>query len=56
VESVARSIGFDTDSLCQACLTGRYPTPAGARLYQVALEQSRTGHRTARTYETAATP
>ncbi len=56
VESVARSIGFDTDSLCQACLTGRYPTPAGTRLYQVALEQSRLGQRPARTYESVATP
>jgi amidophosphoribosyltransferase len=50
VESVARSIGFDAADLCQACLTGRYPTPAGERLYQVALTQtSRDG--AGRTYE-----
>jgi amidophosphoribosyltransferase len=40
VESVARSIGFDAGSLCQACITGRYPTPAGERLYQIARTQS----------------
>jgi amidophosphoribosyltransferase len=37
VESVARSIGFEPSQLCQACLTGKYPTPAGERLYEVAL-------------------
>ncbi|HIQ21957.1 MAG TPA: amidophosphoribosyltransferase, partial [Planctomycetes bacterium] len=26
VESVARAIGLDADQLCQACITGRYPT------------------------------
>jgi len=56
VESVARSIGFDASEICQACITGAYPTPAGARLYQVALEQSRAGRRSTRTYESAATP
>jgi amidophosphoribosyltransferase len=54
VESVARSIGFTPEELCQACLTGRYPTPAGERLYQIALEQSQSGRRTTRTYESAA--
>ncbi len=56
VESVARSIGLETDHLCQACITGRYPTPAGERLYQLALDQSRSGRPEARTYESAATP
>ena len=37
IESVARAIGFDSDQLCQACLTGDYPTPAGQELYQIAL-------------------
>jgi len=37
VESIARAINFDSDQLCQACITGRYPTPGGQRLYQVAL-------------------
>ena len=56
VESIARSIGFDADMLCQACLTGRYPTAAGERLYQLAVDQSRSGRRSARTYESATTP
>ena len=56
VESVARSIGLETDHLCQACITGRYPTPAGERLYQLALAQSRSGRPEARTYESVATP
>jgi amidophosphoribosyltransferase len=55
VESVARSIGFPAEELCQACLTGRYPTPAGERLYQLALNQSRAGGPASRTYEPAAT-
>ena len=50
VESVARSIGFETDELCQACITGRYPTPAGERLYDIALGQLARGD-SGRTYE-----
>jgi len=50
LESVARSIGFDPSDLCQACLTGRYPTPAGERLYEIALGQ--TSRDSGRTYET----
>ena len=51
VESVARSIGMPSDALCQACLTGHYPTPAGERLYQIALgHDPRSG--ASRTYET----
>jgi amidophosphoribosyltransferase len=51
VEAVARSIGFGADELCQACLTGRYPTPAGERLYEIALGQTSRGG-SGRTYET----
>jgi amidophosphoribosyltransferase len=54
VEAVARAIGFDDDQLCQACITGRYPTPAGQRLYQLALEDVRAGDIAGRTYEHAA--
>jgi len=56
VESVARSIGFQDAELCQACLTGRYPTPAGERLYEIALTQvggGDVGRGAARTYEAA---
>jgi amidophosphoribosyltransferase len=56
VEAVARAIGFDAADLCQACLTGRYPTPAGERLYEIAVTQSATstGVPGSRTYEPAA--
>ncbi len=50
VESIARAIGFDTDQLCQACITGEYPTKAGQELYQLAL-QNVTGSNQGRTYE-----
>jgi amidophosphoribosyltransferase len=50
VESVARSIGFDANALCQACITGRYPTPAGEQLYEIAVSQTARGG-SGRTYE-----
>jgi amidophosphoribosyltransferase len=49
---VARSIGFPAADLCQACLTGRYPTPAGERLYEIALGHVARGG-SGRTYEAA---
>jgi amidophosphoribosyltransferase len=51
VEAVARAIGFDSDQLCQACITGKYPTPHGQQLYQLALEDSKNGGGEGRTYE-----
>jgi len=50
IEAVARSIGFDAADLCEACITGRYPTPAGERLYEIALGQASRGG-AGRTYE-----
>ena len=41
VEAVARSIGFNSNELCQACISGNYPTPAGQRLYQLDLATSK---------------
>jgi amidophosphoribosyltransferase len=38
VESIARAIAFDSDQLCQACITGEYPSKAGQELYQIALQ------------------
>jgi amidophosphoribosyltransferase len=48
VESIARAVGFDADQLCQACITGEYPTPFGQKLYQIALSNAgcSTGRRT----------
>ncbi len=54
VDAVARSIGLPADRLCQACLTGDYPTPAGERLYQLALRQRNDAAAQGRTYEQAA--
>lgn len=51
VESIARAVGFDHDQLCQACITGDYPTAHGEKMYQLALENSGTAG--GRTYERA---
>jgi amidophosphoribosyltransferase len=54
VESISRAIGFDSDQLCQACITGDYPTPCGQELYQIALRNA--GRDSGqRTYELKAT-
>jgi amidophosphoribosyltransferase len=50
VEAIARCIGLMPDQLCRACLTGKYPTPTGERLYQLAL-RNRDGSANGRTYE-----
>ena len=50
VEAVARAIGFDADQLCQACITGNYPTECGQQLYNIALGQT-DPQGGARTYE-----
>jgi amidophosphoribosyltransferase len=52
VESIARAIGFPSNRLCQACITGEYPTECGRELYQVALLNAR-GENQGRTYEAA---
>jgi amidophosphoribosyltransferase len=50
VESVARAIGLDADQLCQACITGSYPTPCGKALAKEATENHRKGI-SGRTYD-----
>ena len=59
VDSIARAIQLPADNLCRACITGRYPTPHGQQLYQIALANAQagapaaaTGSRPVRTYET----
>jgi amidophosphoribosyltransferase len=56
ISAIARCVGKDRGALCQACIDGSYPTPAGRRLYQIALDKaSHSGEKTAgRTYELAA--
>jgi amidophosphoribosyltransferase len=53
LEAVARCIGLDAGRLCRACLTGKYPTPTGEQLYQLALRNNRNGTANGRTYEVA---
>lgn len=37
VEAIARCVDMPSSDLCQACIEGVYPTPAGRKLYQLAL-------------------
>ena len=53
VASIARAIGYSSDELCQACITGRYPTHCGHQLYQIALQDTGRPLGTRRTYECA---
>lgn len=43
VEAISRCVGFPKESLCQACIDSKYPTDAGERLYQIAVEKTRLG-------------
>lgn len=43
VESIAKAVNKPTSELCQACITGEYPTPCGQKLYQVALKNQDSG-------------
>jgi amidophosphoribosyltransferase len=40
VPSVARALNKEPDQLCQACLTGKYPTESGRKLYQLSLKNA----------------
>ncbi|MGL6072914.1 MAG: amidophosphoribosyltransferase [Fimbriiglobus sp.] len=40
VEAIARCIEKRNDQLCEACISGNYPTPHGERLYQLALKKA----------------
>jgi amidophosphoribosyltransferase len=54
VEAIARAVGYDHGQLCQACITGKYPTEQGQELYQIALHDHLGGHvPQQRTYERA---
>jgi amidophosphoribosyltransferase len=58
VEAIARSVSLPPDRLCRACITGRYPTSAGQRLYQIDANTSDPCHANGaggpRTYELSA--
>jgi amidophosphoribosyltransferase len=51
VASIARAIEVKTENLCQACITGTYPTPCGQQLYEISLAQADCGGNCQRTYE-----
>ncbi|HMO13455.1 MAG TPA: amidophosphoribosyltransferase [Pirellulaceae bacterium] len=38
VSAIADAIELPQAELCQACITGDYPTPGGTKMYQIALE------------------
>ena len=50
VSAISSAIGKHSNELCQACITGEYPTEQGQQLYQVALENF-TSNAEGRTYE-----
>jgi amidophosphoribosyltransferase len=52
LEAIARCIGLENSQLCRGCLTGKYPTATGERLYQLSL-RNRNGSVNGRTYEVA---
>ncbi len=39
VEAISRAINKPASALCQACVTGSYPTPCGNQLYQLQVER-----------------
>lgn len=50
--SIARCVQLPREEICQACLDADYPTPAGQKLYQLALERAANGRETTgRTYD-----
>jgi len=55
IEAISRAVGIPPQGLCQACVTGVYPTPYGQQLYSIARDNHRTGV-TERTYEVPVLP
>ncbi|MCD0460840.1 amidophosphoribosyltransferase [Roseiconus lacunae] len=51
VEAIARAIDLPETELCQACVTGQYPTECGQHLYQIALDNRGSDVDSGRTYE-----
>lgn len=51
VEAISRAIGKPAEHLCQACVTGDYPTTCGQHLYQIALDNRGTKLDSRKTYE-----
>lgn len=51
IPAIANAIGFPPNNLCQACITGKYPTPWGQDLYAQALTNLGKSESSRRTYE-----
>jgi len=43
VEAVAKCVGLPRENMCQACVDTIYPTPAGEKLYQLAVDEFKNG-------------
>ncbi len=43
ISAITKALKRESSELCQACLTGEYPTPAGRKLYQLSLEAYESG-------------
>ena len=43
MDGLVKSIGIPEKDLCNACLTGRYPTPCGKKTYEKAIETFKSG-------------
>ena len=51
IDSIAKAIDLPSSHLCQACITGNYPTDCGQRLYTIAQANHIAGSGASRTYE-----
>jgi amidophosphoribosyltransferase len=51
IESIAKAIDLPHGHLCQACITGEYPTPFGQKLYGIARTNFVNGCAAKRTYD-----
>jgi len=51
IDSIARAIDLPDGHLCQACITGEYPTPFGQKLYGIARTNFVNGCAAKRTYD-----
>jgi amidophosphoribosyltransferase len=54
VSAIARAIDLPATDLCQACITGHYPTEHGQRLYDIAVDNIGKDKDQFRTYEQVA--
>lgn len=51
VEAIARAIDLPSAQLCQACITGNYPTDRGQELYHIDLKEAGNPENVRRAYE-----